>query len=85
MQKVMVHAWRMHGWSATSVTHASVTHASVPMPVFQDPFLWQFVCSKYTQVSFFTCILRGIQFSTRFIEFVFAETNQIFGSNSNVI
>jgi len=32
-----------------------------------------------------TCEFVGIQFTMHFIEFVFVETNQLFGSNSNVI
>jgi len=32
-----------------------------------------------------TCVFAGIQFTKHFIEFVLVETNQLFGSNSNVI
>jgi len=32
-----------------------------------------------------TCIFSGIQFTEPFIEFVFVEKDQLFGSNSNVI
>jgi len=32
-----------------------------------------------------TCVFSRIQFTKYFIEFIFVETNQLFGSNSNVI
>jgi len=32
-----------------------------------------------------TCVFSGIQFTKHFIEFVFVKTNQLFGSNPNVI